>query len=85
MVLLADIVGGSPLTTALNVLNELGRYDNTVVLGGMNLPMALTMAVMKDNLSGEALKETVLGEAKGGIQEFDTTPADAAEDEEDDI
>ena len=69
----------------LNVLNELGRYDNTVVLGGMNLPMALTMAVMKDNLSGEALKATVLGEAKGGIQEFDTTPADAAEDEEDDI
>ena len=51
----------------------------------MNLPMALTMAVMKDNLSGEALKATVLGEAKGGIQEFDTTPADAAEDEEDDI
>ena len=85
LVLLADIVGGSPLTTALNVLNELGRYDNTVVLGGMNLPMALTMAVKKDNLSGEALKETVLGEAKGGIQEFDTTPADAAEDEEDDI
>ena len=82
LVLLADIVGGSPLTTALNVLNELGRYDNTVVLGGMNLPMALTMAVMKDNLSGEALKATVLGEAKGGIQEFDTTPADAAEDEE---
>ena len=77
LVLLADIVGGSPLTTALNVL--------TVVLGGMNLPMALTMAVMKDNLSGEALKATVLGEAKGGIQEFDTTPADAAEDEEDDI
>ncbi|HCV47714.1 MAG TPA: PTS fructose transporter subunit IIA, partial [Catenibacterium sp.] len=34
IILLGDLIGGSPLTTALNVINEKGLTDNTVVLGG---------------------------------------------------
>ena len=56
VLVLADIVGGSPLTTACNVLAELGKLDTAVVLGGLNLTMALTGLVMKDMLEGKNSK-----------------------------
>ena len=83
LVLLADIVGGSPLTTALSVLSEMGYLETTTVLGGMNLPMALTAIVMKDVLEGDAFVSSVLSEAKTALQEYKTASDDA--DEEDDI
>ncbi len=85
IVVLADIVGGSPLTTALNVLQEKGMYEGTVVLGGMNLPMALTTAVMKDVLDGDDLAQAVLSEAQAGVQQFVTTSSDDADDSDDEI
>lgn len=84
IVLLADILGGSPLTTALNVLNEMGRYEGTVVIGGMNLPMALTAVVMKDVLDGDALVATIISEATSSLQEFKTTSDDAEDDDMED-
>lgn len=83
IVLLADIVGGSPLTTALNVLGEAGRLDNMTVVGGMNLPMALTAVVMKDALEGDALTQTLLNEGASGLQKFDTSSSDGDDDEDD--
>ena len=50
VLVLADIVGGSPLTTAATVLEEAGKLDGALILGGMNLTMALTAVVMKDVL-----------------------------------
>ena len=41
VLVLADIVGGSPLTTACNVLSELGKLNTAVVLGGLNLTMVI--------------------------------------------
>lgn len=84
VVVLADIVGGSPLTTACGVLEELGKLDTAVVLGGMNLPMALTSVVMKDALEGADFVAAVLPEAQAALQEFKVT-SDDAEDEDDDI
>lgn len=84
VVVLADIVGGSPLTTALNVLSELGKLNDATVMGGMNLSMALTSIVMKDVLSGEDLVNSVLAEAQGSIQEFKVV-SEEADDDEDDI
>jgi PTS system N-acetylgalactosamine-specific IIA component len=81
VIVLADIVGGSPLTTACSVLDELGKLDNAVILGGMNLPMAITSAVMKDMLEGDAFVQAVLPEAQAALQEFKI----ASDDEEDDI
>lgn len=83
LVLLADIVGGSPLTTALNVLGEMGRLESTTVIGGMNLPMALTAVVMKDVMEGDAFVSSVLSEASSALQEFKTSSTD--DDEEDEI
>ncbi|OFI48170.1 PTS fructose transporter subunit IIA [Floricoccus tropicus] len=84
VVVLADIVGGSPLTTALNVLSELGKLNDATVMGGMNLSMALTSIVMKDVLSGEDLVNAVLAEAQASIQEFKVV-SEEADDDEDDI
>lgn len=81
VIVLADIVGGSPLTTACSVLDKLGKLDDAVILGGMNLPMAITSAVMKDMLEGDAFVQAVLPEAQAALQEFKI----ASDDEEDDI
>ena len=69
IVLLADIIGGSPMTTALNVLTEKGLLKNTVVFGGMNLSMGLT-AVLEDGNDTETLKKAILGEALESVAEF---------------
>ncbi|MGT2907731.1 PTS sugar transporter subunit IIA [Streptococcus dentiloxodontae] len=82
VVVLADIVGGSPLTTACSVLEEKGLLSSAVVLGGMNLPMAVTSVVMKDALEGDAFVAAVLPEAQAALQEFKVVSDD--EDFEDD-
>ena len=80
VIVLADIVGGSPLTTACSVLDELGKLDDAVILGGMNLPMAITSAVMKDMLEGDAFVQAVLPEAQAALQEFKIASDDEADD-----
>ncbi|MDE7049608.1 MAG: PTS sugar transporter subunit IIA, partial [Lactobacillus sp.] len=52
-IILADIIGGSPLTTFLSVFSEKGLMDKSVVLGGMNFTMALTATVSLDTMSKE--------------------------------
>ena len=84
VLVLADIVGGSPLTTACNVLAELGKLDTAVVLGGLNLNMALTVLVMKDMLEGKELARTILSEASAALQEFEVA-TDSDEEDDDDI
>lgn len=81
VVVLADIVGGSPLTTACSVLDEVGKIDDAIILGSMNLPMAITSAVTKDMLEGDAFVQAVLPEAQAALQEFKIV----SDDEEDDI
>ncbi|MGT2847348.1 PTS sugar transporter subunit IIA [Streptococcus massiliensis] len=82
VLVMADIVGGSPLTTALNVLAEKGLLETATVLGGMNLTMALTGLVMKDLLEGKDLVDNILSEATSALQEFSVV-ADDDEDEDD--
>lgn len=81
VVLLADILSGSPFTNALNVLSERGLMDNTLVIAGMNMPLAITAVLMKDNMDNDALKEVLLMEGRNGLCDF----APVADDDEDDI
>ena len=69
-VVLADIIGGSPLTTTLQVLDKQGKMENTMVIGGMNLPLALTAVLMKDTLDAEELQKTIIEQATTAIQPF---------------
>lgn len=68
VILLGDIIGGSPLTNATNVLVNKGI--KTVILGGMNLPLALTTVLMKDTVSLDEVADQVLEQARMAMQEF---------------
>lgn len=70
IIVLADIIGGSPLTTAMNTLASLNRIDKTMAIGGMNLPLALTTVLMKDAFEGQDLVNNVLGEATQALKQF---------------
>lgn len=68
VILLGDIIGGSPLTNATNVL--VNKEIKTVILGGMNLPLALTTVLMKDTVSLDEIADQVLEQARMAMQEF---------------
>ena len=70
VLLLGDLVGGSPLTLASNVIAERNLLPRTVIIGGMNLPLALSAAISKDDMELRELADMVLSEAKEVMQEF---------------
>ena len=80
IILTADIIGGSPLTTALDVLTEKGLLGKTLAIGGMNLPLVLTAAFADADTPLDALEAELTGEAKDQIKRFDL-----GGDEDDDI
>ena len=70
IILTADIIGGSPLTTALDVLTEKGLLARTLAIGGMNLPLVLTAAVADADTPLDELEAELTGEAKDQIKRF---------------
>jgi len=80
IILFADIIGGSPLTTSLNLLESKGLLKKTFVVGGMNLPMILEGVLMKDSMGMEEFKETLLRESKEAIKEFKLSDTEQEED-----
>lgn len=83
IILLGDIIGGSPMTNALEQISKKGLEGQTIVFGGMNLAMALTATIMKDDVDTDVLKDALISEAKNAIKEFVLESSDG--DEEDDI
>lgn len=70
ILLLGDLVGGSPLTLAANVIAEQGLLQQTVMIGGVNMPLALSAALMKDDMELTELPEALLAESREVMQEF---------------
>ena len=70
IILTADIIGGSPLTTALDVLTEQGLLGKTLAIGGMNLPLVLTAAFADADTPLDELEAELTGEAKDQIKRF---------------
>ena len=70
ILLFGDIVGGSPLTTASNIIAEQGLLSRTVIAGGMNLPLALSAVLMKDTMDTADLIASLLPEAREELKEF---------------
>lgn len=66
--ILGDLIGGSPLTTMLNCMEKNGFLKQSVVVGGMNLAMALNAVLMKEDL--QQAKEMALSEGKTAIKEL---------------
>ena len=82
IIMFADIVGGSPLATAANVIAEKGLLARTTMIGGMNLPLVLTAVLGKDDVDTEELKEEIIEGAREQIKEFVVAVED---DEEEDL
>lgn len=82
ILLFGDLVGGSPLTTAANVIAEQGLMEKTVMIGGMNLPLALSAALMKDSMETEDLVTMLLSEAREELKEFQVTEPEPESDDE---
>ena len=81
--MLADILSGSPFTNALNVLSDKGLISNTLIIAGMNMPLAITAVLMKDNFDDlAALKEVLLSEGRMGLTDF---VVESNDDDEDDL
>lgn len=81
IILFADLVGGSPLTIAANILAETGLIRNTTMIGGMNFPLVINAAMLKDSMDIHDLKAMMMQEAKDAIKEFEVE----YDDDEDEI
>ncbi|MBQ0066240.1 MAG: PTS sugar transporter subunit IIA [Firmicutes bacterium] len=81
IILLADIISGSPITNAVTVLDELGLMEKTIILAGMNMPLALSAVLYKDSSrSLTEVKELILADAHKGLQEFEMEDIEVVED-----
>ena len=81
ILLFGDLVGGSPLTTATNVIAEKSLLDKTVVIGGMNLPLALSAVLMKDTMETAELVQMLIPEAREELKEFQVSNNADSEDD----
>lgn len=81
ILLFADLIGGSPLTTAANVIAQAGLMGRTTMVGGMNFPLVLSVVLQKDFMDTAELVKAAIPEARAAMQEFRIQ----AENGEDDI
>ena len=83
VVVLGDIVGGSPLTNTLNTLTEAGLLAKTIAFGGLSLPMAISaLMAIEDDLDDSTLVQNVIDEAREGARQVELA-LDDDDDEED--
>lgn len=71
ILLFADIIGGSPLTNAVSVLDEKGLLPHTVAMGGMSLPLVLGAAFADADTPLAQTAEEIMADARDQIKVFD--------------
>ena len=81
IIMFADIVGGSPLSTAANVIAEEDLLDKTLMIGGMNLPLVLTGVLSKDDMTFDEIKTELLEDAAAGVKVFSVETEAGADDD----
>ena len=82
VIVMGDIIGGSPLTNALNVLAGRGLLARTRAFGGVSLPMALTAAFDLQADDPAALCASSVSEGQAAMREVELDLDDDDEDEE---
>lgn len=82
VVLLGDIVGGSPLTLSMNVLQERGLLSSAIVFGGMSLPMAIAALMKLDAEDPADIRVEIANEGRAGVRELEVSGTDEDEDED---
>ena len=82
LVVLGDIVGGSPLTNTLNVITQKGLLPSTIAFGGLSLPMAISaLMAIEDGSEGQAFVDQVISEAREGARQVELALDDGEEEE----
>ena len=81
VLVLADLVNGSPLTTTMAVLAEGPGLDKVRAVGGMNLPMAVAAIEGED----DPLDETVEAMKACAVEEVKQFQTETSADSDDDI
>ncbi len=79
IIVLADLVSGSPLTTTMAAISEQLGLANVRAIGGMNLPMAVTAIEEEDSPLDETVA-AMMACAAEQVKQFNTNA-----DSEDDI
>lgn len=79
ILLFADIIGGSPLTTAMEVLTEKGLVANTAAIGGMNLPLVLTAAFADADAPLAQVAAEIMEEGRNQLKPFNLDGGDEDE------
>lgn len=69
ILVLGDLLGGSPLTTMMKALADKGVLGNTRAIAGMNLPMAIT-AILFGEQYGDELVDKLVSESRCAVAEF---------------
>ena len=82
VLVLGDIIGGSPLTNALNTLAAHGLLACARAFGGA-LPMALTAAMDLQSADEDALCSSMLSEGQAAMSEMALDLGSAEDDDED--
>ncbi len=80
LLVFADLIGGSPLTTTADVLASEGLLDRTTMVGGMNLPLVLSAAVTKDTMETREMIDMLIPESREMLQEFTIEVSDSEDD-----
>ena len=80
IILLCDIIGGSPFTSSAELLREEGFLERSLILTVMNMPVLVQLLLQKDDSALEQLKSEVKAISAGTIQIFEEESED--EDEE---
>lgn len=81
IIVLADLIGGSPLTNCANVVAEMGLLPVTTFIGGMSLPLALCTVLSKDDMETADMIEELMDEAKNAIKVFEVAVEEDDEEE----
>lgn len=68
MLVLCDVVGGTPFKAAMQIATEIDKKVR--IIAGINLTGLVTGMMLKDTLDVEALAEEVMRESKGSIKVF---------------
>ena len=80
VIVMADLISGSPLTTTMETIAEHIPLTNVRAIGGMNLPLAVTAIENED----ESLDETVEAMIECAMEQVRKFKTDAGDSEEPD-
>ena len=70
LIVIADIMGGSPLTYASYAINEMGLLKHTTFLTGMNLPLVIDVVTRKDDVKHEYIGQELICEMRESLGPF---------------